>query len=84
MAGDAAAELRADLAEGKVDLVVERDDPLEADAELAAGGAGRLAGLVHEGLRQQDRDAGAAGPDPPLGDQAAVAFLRRAAAPSAS
>ena len=49
----------------------------------AAGGAGGVPRLVHEGLRQQDRDAGAAGADPPIGDQAAEA-LGRGEAPSAS
>ena len=74
MARDAAPELGSDLAEGQVDLVVEGDDPLVADAELAAGGAGGVAGLVHEGLGQEDRDARAARPDPALGDQPAEAL----------
>src|SRR5688500_18788373 len=50
VAGDAAAQLAADLAERQVDLVVEGDHAVERDTERAARGAGGLAGLVHEGL----------------------------------
>ena len=59
------------------------DHAVERHAELAARGAGRVAGLVHERLRQQDRDVGPAGADPALGDQAAVLLLRLRQLPAA-
>src|SRR5207248_2840655 len=59
--GQAAAELRADLAERQVDLVLDGDHVVEVDLQRPTGRAGRVAGFVHVGLRQQDRDARPAG-----------------------
>src|SRR5689334_20297718 len=61
VAGETAAEPRLHLAERQVDLVVQHDDPVEVDAECAAGRARGAARLVHVGLRQQQADARAAG-----------------------
>src|SRR5215210_475465 len=76
MAGQAAAEADADVAEGEVDLVVDDEHALELDAVAAARGADRATGVVHEGLRLEDRDARAAGPGAALGQLGVELLLR--------
>src|SRR5215216_3971439 len=61
VAGQAATEPGADVAEREVDLVVDDEQAVEAELERAARGADRAAGLVHVGLRAQDCHAPAAG-----------------------
>ena len=76
VAGQAAAETRAQLAEGQVDLVVHDEHALEWQAVGAARGSDGAAGLVHVGLRQQHRDAHWIGSPPAraaLGEQRAEA-----------
>ena len=76
VAGEAAAEARADVAEGQVDLVVEDEHAVEVELERAARGADGAAGLVHVGLRQQHGDARAAGAGAALGQLAGELLLR--------
>jgi hypothetical protein len=83
VAGEAAAEPGLDLAERKVDLIVEDDDAVERDPERAARRPGRVAGVVHERLGQQDRDPRPAGPGAPFGDLAAEAALGAGQVPAA-
>ncbi len=73
MTGESAAEAGANLAERKIDLVVDHEDPVELDAQLTARGPDRPAGLVHVRLGRQDRDSGAAGSRAPLRDQPPIA-----------
>ena len=75
VAGQAAAEPRADVAERQVDLVVEDEHAVEVELEGAARGADRAAGLVHVGLRPQHRDARAAGAGAALGQLAGELLL---------
>ena len=82
MAGQAPADARADLAERQVDLVVEDQHAVEVELVAAARRAGGAPRLVHEGLRQQDGHARAAGPRPALGELARELLLRLARAPS--
>ena len=84
MAGEAAAEPGLDLAEGEVDLVVEDDDAVERHLERAAGRAGRVAGVVHVGLRQQDRDPRARRGRPALRRSGRRTSASAAAGPSAA
>ena len=83
VAGEPAAEPRADVAERQVDLVVDGQHVVEVDLERAARRAGAAPGLVHEGLRQQHRDARPAGPGAALGEQAVELLARRCPGPSA-
>ena len=83
VAGEAAADARAHLAERQVDLVVDDQHPLERHLQRPARRADRAAGVVHVGLRAQHRDArrAAAGPaaatgGAPLGEAPAEAILR--------
>src|SRR3954453_3219789 len=62
----AAAELNAHGTERQVDLVVHRDHAVELEPVGPARRAGRAPGLVHVGLRAQDRDARPTRPGPPL------------------
>ena len=55
VARQAAAHARADLAEGQVDLVVDDEHAVELEVQRPARRAGRVAGLVHVGLRAAAR-----------------------------
>ena len=70
-----AAEPRADVAERQVDLVVDDDEVVEVQLVGAARRARRAARLVHEGLRQQHRDARAADAARPSASSPANFFL---------
>jgi hypothetical protein len=71
----AAALSLTHLAERQVDLVMYRHHLIEVEPVLAPRGPDGASGLVHEGLGQQDRHAGHARPDAPLGQAPAVALL---------
>ena len=64
--------LTLDLAERQVDLVVDHDHVVERHLAAPARRPGRVAGLVHVGLRQQQGHPRPARAGPALGDQAAV------------
>ena len=76
VAGQAAAEPRADVAERQVDLVVDHEHAIERQLQRAARRADGLAGVVHEGLRLQDRD-----PRPRRGPLAPVVVAARRISP---
>ena len=82
VAGQAATEPHADIAERQIDLVVQDEDPIELDMQFAARRANRSARLVHVCLRFQDRDAGTARAGAALGDQAAIPRLGLPQVPS--
>jgi hypothetical protein len=83
VARDAATELAPHLAEGQVDLVVDGDDVIEGDAQLASRGARGVPGVIHEGLGQEDRDAGASRTGATVRDQAAEALAALRQLPAA-
>ena len=72
----------ADVAERQVDLVVHDEHPLERQLVGAARRADRAAGVVHVRLRQQHRDARAAGAGAALGQQAGELRLRARQVPA--
>src|SRR5215217_2886894 len=76
VARQAAPQARLNAAERQIDLVVDHDDVVEVDAELAARRADRLAGVVHVGLRQEHAHARAAGAGAAVGVEAGPALLR--------
>ena len=82
MAGEAAAEAGAHLAERQVDLVVDDEHALERHAQRAARRADAAAGVVHVGQRLEQRDARAAGPGAALAQPSAVALARALEAPA--
>ena len=83
MARQAAAEPDADLAERQVDLVVQDEHVVELELVGATRGAGGTAGLVHERLRLQQRDARAARSGAALGQLAGELLLGLGQIPAA-
>ncbi len=76
VAGEAAAEPHADVAERQVDLVVDDEDAIEVEAVGAARRADGAAGLVHVGLRLEQGDPRAARAGAALGQLAGELLAR--------
>src|SRR5947207_5836127 len=75
MAGRAAAALDPHLARPQIELVVDHDDLFRRDLVEAHRRQNRVAGIVHEGLRQEQQTARAR--DHPLGEFALEAVAKR-------
>src|ERR687893_3128139 len=82
VAGQAAAEAGADVAEREVDLVVDHDHAIEVELERAARRTDGAPGLVHVGLRLQHRDARAARAGAALGQLTGELLLRLGQVPA--
>ena len=76
VSGEPAAEPHADVAERKVDLVVQHEHAVEAELEGAAGRADGAARLVHVGLRLEHGHARAARAGAALGQLAGELLAR--------
>jgi hypothetical protein len=82
VAGEAAADTRANLAERQVDLVVHDEHALERQSVGAARRTDRATGLVHVGLRLEQRDARTPGAGASFTQASAVAIARTSGVPA--
>ena len=76
VSGIAAADLDAHFGGRKIEFVVQHDDGVEVELMEAHRLADAAAGIVHEGLRRQQRDA--LRPDRTFGERALEARAERA------